>query len=137
MDPGQLKLFHVMKERMDWLAQRQKVLAQNIANADTGDFEARDLAPQDFRKLVQKEATATRLTLAETSASHLKGQNTANQFRYANRHEQYETTPTGNAVTLEEQMLKMSETREQYKLTTQLYKKYATMFKLAAKGPGG
>lgn len=137
MDPGQLKLFHIMKERMDWLAQRQKVLAQNVANADTGNYEAKDLAPQDFRKLLQKHSTATRLSMAETSINHQTGQSGGNQFRYANARDYYEVTPTGNAVTLEEQMLRMSETREQYKLTTQLYKKYSNMFKLAAKGPTG
>ena len=137
MDPGQLKLFHMMKERMDWLSQRQKVLAQNVANADTGNYEAKDLAPQDFRKLLQKQSTATAIPLVATSPAHQKGQGGANQFRYTNRHEYYEVTPAGNAVTLEEQMLRMSETREQYKLTTQLYKKYSNMFKLAAKGPSG
>jgi flagellar basal-body rod protein FlgB len=135
MDPGQLKLFHLMKERMDWLAQRQKVLAQNVANADTGNYEAKDLAPQDFRKLLQKQATATRLPLAATSISHQQGQASATTFRYNSSRDYYEVTPTGNAVTLEEQMLRMSETREQYKLTTQLYKKYSAMMKLAAKGP--
>jgi len=137
MDPGQLKLFHIMKERMDWLAQRQKVLAQNVANADTGNYEAKDLAPQSFRKLLQKHSTATRLPMAETSISHQTGQESGNQFRYTNARDYYEVTPAGNAVTLEEQMLRMSETREQYKLTTQLYKKYSNMFKLAAKGPTG
>lgn len=136
MDPGQLKLFHLMKERMDWLSQRQKVLAQNVANADTGDYEARDLAPQDFRKLLQRQATATRLPMVETATSHLEGQTIGRPFRYA-RPDAYEVTPTGNAVTLEDQMIRMSETREQYKLTTQLYKKYSNMFKLAAKGPVG
>jgi flagellar basal-body rod protein FlgB len=137
MDTGQLKLFHMMKERMDWLAQRQKVLAQNVANADTANYEAQDLAPQDFRKLLQKEHTATQLSLAATAPGHQRGSTAPNQFRLASRREGYEITATGNAVNVEDQMLKMSESREQYKLTSQLYKKYAGMFKLATKGPGG
>lgn len=135
MDVGQLKLFHLMKERMDWLGQRQKVLAQNVANADTAGYVAHDLERQDFRKLLRKQDTARRLHLAETRFTHIDGTLTKGAFKVNDDRQPYEITPTGNAVTLEEQMLRMSETREQYRLTSQIYKKYTGMFKLAAKGP--
>ena len=34
---------------MAWLSQRQEVLSQNIANADTPGFRPSDLAPMDMR----------------------------------------------------------------------------------------
>lgn len=35
MDLGNLKVFRMAMTQMDWAAQRQKVLAQNVSNADT------------------------------------------------------------------------------------------------------
>jgi flagellar basal-body rod protein FlgB len=43
MDPGDTSLFSLITKRMSWLSQRQKVLAQNIANADTPGYAPRDL----------------------------------------------------------------------------------------------
>ena len=43
MDPGKLALFRLAEQRLAWLDRRQEVLAQNIANADTPGYAARDL----------------------------------------------------------------------------------------------
>src|SRR3546814_14076552 len=56
---GKPGLFSLLGKRMDWLGQRQKVLAQNIANADTPDYVPRDLKPQEFRRMVELPAAAT------------------------------------------------------------------------------
>ena len=45
--------------------------------------------------------------------------------------ESSETTPTGNAVLLEQEMMKVAETQIQYELTTSLYKKNLGMLKTA------
>ena len=43
-----LGLFQAVKKRLNWLGQRQEVLAQNIANADTPDYRSADLKPYNF-----------------------------------------------------------------------------------------
>jgi len=63
---GKPGLFHLLGQRMDWLGQRQKVLAQNIANADTPDYVPHDLKPQEFRRMVDVEAELIRATLEAT-----------------------------------------------------------------------
>lgn len=54
--------------------QRQKLLANNIANADTPDYKARDF---DFSKALAKATSKTEapgsLPMATTSAGHLQG----------------------------------------------------------------
>ena len=50
MDLSQIPLFAALSKRMSWLADRQAVLAQNVANADTPGYAARDLREPDFRK---------------------------------------------------------------------------------------
>ncbi|HEX3209546.1 MAG TPA: hypothetical protein VHQ91_09220 [Geminicoccaceae bacterium] len=43
----------------------------------------------------------------------------------------YETTPNGNAVILEEQMAKAGQTALDHQLTSNLYRKYLGMLRLA------
>jgi flagellar basal-body rod protein FlgB len=59
MDLSNLKLFHAMKENMDWLSQRQRVIAQNIANSDTPNYEVKDLKALDFRNVINELNTHT------------------------------------------------------------------------------
>ena len=52
---GNLGLFQVVKKRLNWLGQRQEVLAQNIANADTPNYRSSDLKPYNFKELLRRE----------------------------------------------------------------------------------
>ena len=52
MVPTQSNLFKLLSARMTWLGQREVVLGQNIANADTPDFRPHDLRERDFARLV-------------------------------------------------------------------------------------
>ena len=48
----------------------------------------------------------------------------------------YETAPDGNAVVIEEQMVKMNETVTDHNLMTQIYKKQMQMFKAVTRRSG-
>jgi len=48
MSIGDSAIFGMMSDKMSWLSQRQRVLSQNIANADTPDYKARDIAKLSF-----------------------------------------------------------------------------------------
>jgi flagellar basal-body rod protein FlgB len=135
MDLQGLKLFQAMGQQMDWLSQRQRVLSQNVANADTPDYVANDLKPLSFSSMLRHSPQHDKsMRLEETVAGHIAGSKPKGTFRRHEDRAAYEITPTGNSVTLEEQMLKVSETSESYKLTTQLYKKYTSMMKLVVRG---
>ena len=45
MDQTQIGLFDLAERRLAWIARRQAVLAQNIANANTPHFQPHDLKP--------------------------------------------------------------------------------------------
>ncbi|MGI9490897.1 MAG: flagellar basal body rod protein FlgB, partial [Geminicoccaceae bacterium] len=63
---------------MGWLSQRQAVLAQNIANADTPNFRPKDLNAKDFLRLAQGVASQpTRIAVQKTDQSHLGGKPSA------------------------------------------------------------
>ncbi len=130
MDLDKLTLFGLMKGKIRWLSQRQEVLAQNIANADTPGYKPSDLKAFDFKSMV--EAPQSTLNMSATSASHLSGRRQSiGVARVVEQDRSYETMPNGNAVVLEEQMAKIAETQLSYKLATELYRKHIGMIKTA------
>lgn|SRR5690606_35737481 len=133
MLPTKAALFQLISARMSWLSQRQVVLNQNIANADTPDYRPRDLREADFKRLVEGVAARPdRLAMARTDGTHLDGVRVA-RLGLAGRAQRvvYEVAPDGNAVVLEEQTAKAAETALAYQLTSNLYRKYLGMVRSA------
>jgi flagellar basal-body rod protein FlgB len=132
MDLGNLGLFKLMSRKMGWLTQRQEVLAQNVANADTPQYKGRDLKPFTFRDALGDSRRMQPLT---TNAAHLQGtRGPGGVHREQRVRNPYETAPDGNNVVLEEQMLKVSQTSMDYQTITNLYKKQVNMIKTAIRG---
>lgn len=130
MELEKIPFFSVVKKRMAWLSQRQEVLAQNIANADTPGYKARDLKAFKFKDLVRSENA--NLMMKTTEGNHLRGQRRRiRDFRDEVIRDPAETDTSGNSVILEEQMVKMNETSLGYRMTTELYKKHLNMIKMA------
>lgn len=130
MDLNKLTLFGLVKGRMGWLAKRQEVLAQNVANADTPNYKPSDLKAFDFKEMMQRKQTS--LSLVRTSPMHLTGaQRSVSAFTTVENQNPYETSPDGNGVVLEEQMGKIGETQVQYQMTNELYRKHMGMIKIA------
>jgi flagellar basal-body rod protein FlgB len=130
MDLTKMPLFSLMARRMDWLTQRETVLAQNIANADSPEYRARDLTPASFREMLQPSVPRVQL-VADEPAHILPPKAGPASFRDAKSKKVYETSLDGNAVSLEEQMMKVSETQGDYRLVTNLFEKQVSMLKQA------
>ena len=137
MDLSKLTLFNMSQQRMHYLNQRQKVLALNIANADSPSYRPRDLEAQSFHQMVRAAAPPS-IDFSQTSKDHIRSAkiDTAD-LRARKDKKHYETTPAGNAVVIEEQMLKVGETTMQHNTTTRLYQKYLQMFRTALGSEGG
>lgn len=127
-----MSLFGAIKGRLGWLSQRQEVLAQNIANADTPRYRASDLKPFQFKEILRQEKI--QLNMNVTDASHQPGRRKRiRDFAEQKERQPFETSPTGNSVVLEEQMAKVNETHTKHKLVTQLYKKHLSMISAAVR----
>jgi flagellar basal-body rod protein FlgB len=130
MDFNKMSLFGMVKSKLNWLGQRQEVLAQNIANSDTPRYRASDLKPYNFEKLVRKEAG--QLNMVSNDPSHLPGRRVRiRDYSSIVERRPFETMPNGNAVVLEEQMAKINETQVNHSLMTQLYKKHLSMIRMS------
>jgi flagellar basal-body rod protein FlgB len=129
MDLSKFSVFRMMSGKMRWLAERQGVLSENIANADTPKYRAKDLKEVDFRKL--DGATDFQIELVRTHPSHYGRSGVKSAFGSKNERDPYETLPKGNAVVLEEQLMKVAQTKHDYELMTRLYRKHLQMFQTA------
>ncbi len=124
---GDIAVFDVAERRMAWLDARQKQLAQNIANADTPDYHARDLQP--FAVVLQN----LNISPARTSPLHLAAfrappAGTAPTIA--------ELAPDGNNVGLEDEMTKIAQDDSAQQLVGNLWKTYMGMF-MTALGKAG
>lgn len=129
-----IPLFSAIKTKMSWLQTRQTVLAENVANASTPGFRAREIA--DF-KLPQQDhvATSARLVPVRTNPAHLGGGASGglggNQSWGIDDAETFEVSPSGNSVVLEEEMMKVAETQLDYQMATGLYSRSMGLLKTA------
>lgn len=129
MDLNKLPIFALITQRMAWLTKRQEILAQNIANADTPGYRPRDLTDKSFGALLRARLPSLGVRL--TQQGHIMPSRSAGAFRADVGEGSVATTPSGNAVILEEQMMKVSETEGAYRLATNLYRKHVAMIKAA------
>lgn len=134
MDLESLSVFRALQARMRWLNERQEVLAQNVANADTPHYQSRDLKPLDFRDVLR--GGPSELRVAVSHPGHIAPARDVGSRRPDAQPAKLEANPTGNAVVLEEEMLKVGQTAHDYQLMTNLYAKSLGMIK-AALGRGG
>jgi flagellar basal-body rod protein FlgB len=131
MGVSNLSVLQMARGKLGWLAQRQVVLAGNIANADTPNFLAKDLKALDFKKVLNARAGSAG-TMMRTSAKHMTAAGSAAQRVGTTTNRQpYEVSANGNGVILEEQLMNLSNTNVQYQLTTNIYKKQLGMLRMA------
>ncbi len=133
MDITKLPLFETMRQRMAFLSARQTVLAENVANANTPGYRAKDVEAPDFAAIAAGETGGPGLTTTNPMHIATPAGNGAGGFRVKSMPDA-ESTPNGNSVVLEDQMMKVSSTQMDYATVTQLYRKALSMIRLAAGG---
>lgn len=137
MNLPQIPLLDLLRQRMSWLNARQTVLSQNIANADTPGYLARDLKPVGFGQMLQQADAPNQFatTLAVTNPRHI-------QISFSNQSQFHEVdsadttaNPTGNTVSLEDEMIKVANNQAQYQAASNLYAKAMGLLRTAIGQP--
>ena len=122
----------MLRTRLQWAQERQRVLAENVSNADTPKYRARDVAAPKFEAPGQITPTAvTQVSLAQTESNHIGGLGSSgSKFRTESK-SNFEIRPTGNAVNLEDEMIKVAANQMDYQAATALYTRSLNLIKVA------
>jgi flagellar basal-body rod protein FlgB len=127
-----MPMLSVLRTKMQWHQERQRVLAENVANSDTPKFRPRDLVEPKFDKMGGAAAGGAMGTLPMMRAQgvNLAASNAPSSFDLNNR-VGYETRPAGNAVNLEDEMLKVSANQMDFAAASSLYTRSLGLLKTA------
>ena len=138
-DPTQITVFSLMKARLQMLGDRQKVISENVANVSTPGFVPRDVDQDSFAAALQRMAGRTsgpgHTAMVATQAGHMAPQGGASTAYQMSRTPDSETTLDGNSVVVEEQMMKIAETRMDFETMVGLYQKSLGLLRLASRSP--
>jgi flagellar basal-body rod protein FlgB len=137
-DPTQIPLFSLMKSRMGMLGDRQRVIAENVANVSTPGYTPRDVDQAEFSRMLAQSAGgagAGQVRMAATHAAHLAPAASGSAAAAVKAAPDSETTLDGNSVVVEEQMMKIAETRMDFETMVGLYQKSLGLLRLASRSP--
>lgn len=108
---------------------RQAVLSQNMANADTPGYQARDLAPFSLATTGQNKST----DMIATRASHLSGVEMDTAFQLTEARDR-SADPNENNVSLQEEMLNAVKAKRQHDRAIAIYKSGLTVLRSSLSG---
>lgn len=132
MDLTNIPSFQMFSRSMDYHAQRQNVIAQNVANSDTPKYKARDLAEADFGQEMKRAQPGLTMTPASHGVSIIaKPAVSHGVYEAMEDRNPREVAPNGNSVVMEEQVGKMRKSVFNYNLAADLYKKQISMYSMA------
>jgi len=131
MSISDLPVLSALRTKMQWHESRQAVLSENVSNANTPNFKPRDLVEPKFNAAGAQTGAMGSLPMTRTSASHIASSKGASGSFDVNGRVGFETKPAGNAVSLEEEMMKVSANQMDYAAVTSLYSKSLHLLKTA------
>jgi flagellar basal-body rod protein FlgB len=126
-----LPVLSALRTKMQWHQERQKVLSENVSNSDTPKFRPRDLVEPKFGPAGKPAGMTGSLAMMRTTSGATIAASAAPSTFDVNGRIGFETRPAGNAVNLEEEMMKVSANQMDYAAVTSLYSKSLHLLKTA------
>ncbi len=120
-------LLELASQQAQWLSARQKITAANIANANTPEYKAMDIQP--FADVLEH----TQFAMAVTNGAHMLPE--SNDFTATRPAEvdTWETTYSGNTVSLEQEMMKEGDINSSFTLNANIKRAFHQMLMLSVK----
>lgn len=127
MDLNNLTVFSLANQDMKYLTERQKILAGNVANANTPGYLAKDLKKPKF-----SDELNSALQMTVTNEKHFTGLGGSSlSARVYTPKPTQPLTIDGNGVVLEDQLNEISKDKGEYTRVMTLYNTYKNMIKTA------
>jgi flagellar basal-body rod protein FlgB len=125
---SQIHLLSLASQQAAWLSVRQSAVADNIANANTPGYKPQDVEP--FERAVDRAAGGG---LMLSSARHFDIGGAGLRRPSLTSKDGWEVAPSGNAVSLESELIKADEVNRAYALNTGIVKSFHRMLMLSVK----
>ena len=137
MRPDDISVLNTLRDVLGFHNARQRVIAENVANANTPGYTPSDISQSQFERVLAGQARNA-AGLRVTDARHFGGADAgvSGQLR-PERTPDSETTANGNSVVIEEQMVRANENRMRFESALSLYQKSLNLIRLASRPPGG
>ena len=143
MRSDDIPILSLLQQTMRFQSQRQNVVAENVANANTPGFTPQDVDEADFHRALRADLQArqaSRRAQAGGGASEVSSTPFVSQLQGRVWDTQdapnSETTVNGNSVVVEEQMIEAQEARMRYETSLSLYQKNLGLLRMAIRSPG-
>ena len=137
MTLNDIPLFAMLKGKMSYTNERQTLIAQNVANADTPGYMPRDMKPMNFDQAVKNAQSSPVLSAVRTNSAHMQlTQNSVAGADGDQASEDSEVRLDGNHVVLEDQMMKLTQAKMDYDTAVGFYQQSMQMLQTAIKKPG-
>ena len=124
---SQIQLLSVASQQARWLTLRQSTIADNLANASTPGFKPSDVEP--FDKIVEKAG----FSLRATAGGHVSAGSDGLKRPGLTASESWEIAPSGNAVSLEQELIKADEVNRAYAMNAGIVKAFHKMLLMSVK----
>jgi len=125
-----LPIFSALQDKMRWHQERQGLLAENVANAETPGYRGRDLKSFSIDEEASAFSSAQVATIATQPMHYSVGASSGTALG-GQRMNSFEITPEGNGVTLEDEMMKVTTNLMDYQAATTLYQKSMKILRTA------
>lgn len=124
-----IQLFALASKQAEWLTVRQEVVATNIANANTPQYRAKDVA--SFDAVLDN----TSMRMSRTNAAHFGDSQLSNNVKVedAALNDEIGIQESGNTVAVSKELSKAGEIKRQYELSANLVKSFNSMMLLTVK----
>src|ERR1700752_377566 len=127
MPISDIPILSMLRTRMQWHQARQEVLAEEVANADTPNYQAKELAPPASENALSTASIAR----DPTDPGHIAMQMNGDSQFETDGTARYEIRPRGNSVTHEDEMMKVSSNQMDYEAAASLYTHSLALIKMA------
>ena len=120
-------LLELASQQAQWLSARQRTTATNIANVNTPGYTAMDVQP--FTDVLDK----TQITMVATNNAHMLPEGNDFTATRTSESDSWETTYSGNSVSLEQEMMKEGDINRTYTLNANIKRAFHQMLMLSVK----
>lgn len=127
MDIREIGAIKLSAQRIDYLSDKQRIIAKNISNSDTPGFRALEMRP--FSEVLKGTSAYQPV---KTHPNHISGSNGSRSSTVVTNTKS-PMKPNGNNVVLEDQTLSAAQTQIDHSFATSLYKKAASLVVMSSK----